>query len=64
MNLYTGIWFIRYSVLWKDSLNIAIFWCVHYYRQLRKHAAEANDEMWSGLEARFNASSSAQFNEF
>ena len=64
MNLYTGIWFIRYSVLWKDSLNIAIFWCVHYYGQLRKHAAEANDEMWSGLEARFNASSSAQFNEF
>ena len=37
---------------------------VHYYKQFRKHAAEANDEMWSGLEARFNASFSAQFHEF
>ena len=36
----------------------------HYYKQLRKHAADAYDEMWSGLEARFNASFSAKFYEF
>ena len=37
---------------------------VHYYKLFRKHAAEANNEIWSGLEARFNASFSAQFHEF